>query len=64
MTKVEECISSITRWFSLPHLEEYGHLALEHFRMALEGRKSTRMTKEEIQAVLDHFSETKKKSDT
>ena len=64
MSRVEECISCITRWFSLPHLEEYGHLALEHFRMAQEGWKSTKMTKEEIQAVLDHFSETKKKSET
>jgi hypothetical protein len=64
MTTVEECISCITRWLSLPHLEEYGHLALDQFKMVLEGRKSTRMTKEEVQAVLDHFSETKKKSDT
>lgn len=62
MTIVEECIRCITRWLSEPHLKEYGHLALDHFRLAQKGWKSTRMTEEEIQAVLDHFSETEKDS--
>ena len=64
MSKVEECILSISRWLSQPHTKEYGLMALEHFEQVVEGHRPTKMTIEEVLEVLDHFSKREKISET
>ena len=64
MSKIEQCITSITRWLSQPHTKEYGLMALEHFEQVVEGHRPSEMTIKEVLEVLKYFSEREKKSDS
>tara|TARA_Y100000310_G_C20180484_1_gene577884 strand:+ start:61 stop:237 length:177 start_codon:yes stop_codon:yes gene_type:complete len=53
MNKIEFSIYCITRWLSLPHMEEYGRMAIKHFEQVLEGVRPSNLSLEEIQYILD-----------
>tara|TARA_Y100000034_G_C6773415_1_gene345149 strand:- start:92 stop:349 length:258 start_codon:yes stop_codon:yes gene_type:complete len=54
MNNVEFSIYSITRWLSLPHMEEYGRMAIKHFEQVLEGVRPSNLSHKEIRYILDH----------